>query len=208
MPRRKWLARQARQPQGLLGEVVALAMSYDTAAVNRQAIDHLDLSSGSAVLEVGFGSGKALSQIAARVREGFVAGVDPSDVMLRHARFRNARYLRSGRMELQSGLAGDLPYPDERFDRAFAVHVIYFWTEPLAELGELRRVLRPGGRMLLGFRPKDDPAVVADSNPEIYNLRTMAEVAKLLEEAGFAEARTETCTNQGRSMTWALARRP
>jgi ubiquinone/menaquinone biosynthesis C-methylase UbiE len=205
--RRLWLARQARLPQGLLGEVVALAMSYDTARVNRAAIGHLELAPRDAVLEVGFGSGRALLEAAARVRDGFIAGVDPSEVMLRHARFRNARYLRSGLMELQLGEAARLPYPDARFDKAFGVHVIYFWPEPEPELRELHRVLRPGGRLLLGFRPKDDPAVVARTHPEVFELRTAAEVAKLLEESSFAVLRSTREVDRGRSMSWVLAQR-
>ena len=208
MSRSRWLARQSRLPQGLLGEVVALAMSYDTAQVNRAAIDRLDLHADDAVLEVGFGSGRALFQVAAKVREGFVAGVDPSEVMRRHARFRNDRYIRSGRMELQAGIAARLPYPDDRFDKAFAVHVLYFWPDPAVELAELARVLRPGGRLLLGFRPKDDPAVVAHSHPAIYDLRTLAEVEGLLKEAGFVDVRSETFTDRSRSMSWALGWRP
>jgi ubiquinone/menaquinone biosynthesis C-methylase UbiE len=199
-----WIARQSRLPEGLLGEVVALAMSYDTARVNRSVADHLDVQPADEILELGFGSGRALLEVAARAR--FVAGVDPSEVMLRHARFRNGRYLRSGRVAIGLGEAAHIPYPDARFDKAYAIHVLYFWAEPQQELREIRRVLRPGGRLLLGFRPKDDPAVVAAAHPAVYTLRTLLEVEKLLDESGFGALRTTVVTDRGRQMGWALAR--
>jgi ubiquinone/menaquinone biosynthesis C-methylase UbiE len=77
------------------------------------------------------------------------------------------------------GEAAHIPYPDQRFDKAFAVHVIYFWPQPQQELREIRRVLRPGGLLVLGHRPKDDPSVVARAHPLVYELRSVAEVEKL-----------------------------
>ncbi|MGH0035506.1 MAG: class I SAM-dependent methyltransferase [Myxococcota bacterium] len=205
----KWLsiARQSRQPEGLLGEVVACAMSYDTARVNRIALEQLDPQPGEAILELGFGSGRALAEVGARARDGFVAGVDPSEIMLRHARFRNARFLRSGRMELQLGEAAEIPYPAARFDRVFAVHVLYFWPEPARELAEMHRVLRDDGLLLLGFRPKDDPLVVARVPDTVYHLRTIDEVCALLEAGGFRDIETDVQIDQRRQIVWARARK-
>jgi ubiquinone/menaquinone biosynthesis C-methylase UbiE len=207
MPRSELIARQSAHPRGLLGEVVACAMAYDTARVNRLALDRLQVERSDAVLELGVGSGRALFHVAAQARDGFVAGLDPSEIMLRHARFRNARYLRQGRMELQLGRADRIPYPDGRFHKVFAVHVLYFWPDPRSELREIQRVLRPGGLLLLGFRPKDDPAVVARAPETIYTLRTLGEVKQLLEGSGFREVRTETHTDRGRQMAWSIGRR-
>lgn len=206
----KWMsiARQSRLPEGLLGEVVACAMSYDTARVNRIAMDHLRPEPGESILELGFGSGRALSEVAARVRDGFVAGVDPSEIMLRHARFRNSRYLRSGRMELQLGEAAAIPYEDARFDRVFAIHVLYFWSDPAHELREVHRVLRDGGAILLGHRPKDDPDVVARVPDTIYHLKTVAEVEALLRATGFVDIESHIDRDRGRQMVWSKARKP
>ena len=105
------------------------------------------------------------------------------------------------------GEAAHIPYPDNRFDRAFAVHVLYFWHEPRGELREIHRVLRQGGLLLLGFRPKDDPAVVARSPESVYALRSVREVEELLGETGWEGVRTETDIDRGRQMAWAVARK-
>jgi ubiquinone/menaquinone biosynthesis C-methylase UbiE len=182
-------------------------MAYDTARVNRLALDYLEIEPGDAVLELGFGSGRALTEVSARARDGFVAGIDPSEIMLRHAKFRNGRYIRQGRMVLQLGEAAEIPYPEERFHKVFAVHVLYFWPDPQRELREIHRVLRKGGLLLLGFRPKDDPAVVARSPATVYTLHTIAQVKELLEGCGFDRVRTETHVDRGRQMAWAIARK-
>ena len=74
------------------------------------------------MLEIGFGPGWALERIPARAGEGFVAGVDHSEVMVRLARERNARAVRAGRVELKHGSASALPYGDESFDKEMAVN--------------------------------------------------------------------------------------
>ena len=59
------------------------------------------------------------------------------------------------RAELRQGNVTSLPYADGKFDKAFAVNVHYFWEDPLAALRETKRVLKPGGRMALGFIDKE-----------------------------------------------------
>jgi SAM-dependent methyltransferase len=45
-----------------------------------------------------------------------------------------------------------LPFSDDRFEKVYSVHTIYFWTDLDQQLQEVRRVLKPGGRFVLGFR--------------------------------------------------------
>ena len=59
---------------------------------------------------------------------------------------------------------------------------------------------------LMGFRPKDDPGVVAAVPATVYTLRTLAEVNQLLLESGFTESRCDVQTDRGRQIAWATAR--
>jgi ubiquinone/menaquinone biosynthesis C-methylase UbiE len=158
-------------------------MSFDTASTNRIAVERLAVRADESVLEVGCGHGRTLRQIA-RAPFGFIAGIDPSDVMVRLARRRLRGWIDVGRAEISLASSDALPYPDVRFDAAFAVHVLYFWTDALTELREIRRVLRPGGRVLLGYRPRDEIAL-AQLPATVYTLRSVDEVERLLAQAGF-----------------------
>jgi SAM-dependent methyltransferase len=177
------IAHQSRQPTGWFGEIVARVMAFETAPANRTAVRELGLRTGEAVLEVGCGHGRTLREFATS-GPAFLAGVDGSDVMVRLARRRLRKWIEGGSAEVSLATSAALPYPDARFDAAFAVHVVYFWTDALVDLREIRRVLRPGGRVLLGYRPRD-AQTLASLPASVYTLRSVEEMEELLRTAGF-----------------------
>jgi len=188
MAKPELIARQSRQPSGWFGEIVARVMSFETAPANQIAIEQLAVQAGEAVLEVGCGHGRTLARIA-QAPCGFLAGIDPSDVMVRLARRRLRRLIAVGEAEIAHAASAALPFANARFDAAFAVHVLYFWKDAIAEFREIRRVLRPGGRVLLGYRPRDAEAV-AGLPASVYTLRSVEETEALLAAAGFEAVRS------------------
>jgi ubiquinone/menaquinone biosynthesis C-methylase UbiE len=179
------IARQGRRPAGLLGELVARVMAKQTAAENDMALELLQLDPADCVLEVGSGHGDTLAKAAKAASRGFLSGIDFSTVMHRHASGRHRGLVGEGRVEFRFGSSDRLPYADRAFDKAYAVHTIYFWTTPLEHLGEVHRVLRPGGRFVLGFRPAEDTRFRATHPAEIYCIRPEGEVADFVRRAGF-----------------------
>jgi ubiquinone/menaquinone biosynthesis C-methylase UbiE len=198
------IARQSRHPHGWLGEVVARVMSLETDSVNRRAVHQLGLAPGESVLEVGCGHGRTLQKLL-RGGAGIASGIDPSDVMFRLARRRLRHEIREGRSDVRLAEARHLPFENHCFDAALAVHVVYFWTDPRVEFSEIRRVLRSGGRLLVGFRPRDEE-VVADLPSSVYALRSIEETTALLLDAGFRDVRGELDCVGGVAMGWVLAR--
>jgi len=188
MAKPELIARQSRRPSGWIGEVVARVMAFETQPANRIAVEQLAVRAGEAVLEVGCGHGRTLARLAKTPRV-YLAGIDPSEVMVRLARKRMQPWIDAGRAELSLTSSAKIPHPDRRFDAALAVHVVYFWNEPLADLREIRRVLRPGGRVLLGYRPRDEQSLAA-LPATVYSLRSIDEIEKLLAESGFVEIRS------------------
>ena len=195
MEKSELIARQSRQPSGWLGEIVARVMAFETASANQIAVRELDVKKGEAVLEVGCGHGRTLRGLAPKGLE-LLAGVDGSDVMVRVARRRLRRWIDDGRVEISLATSNALPYPNARFDAAFAVHVLYFWTDAVADLREVRRVLRSGGRVLLCYRPRD-AQTLATLPPSVYTLRSVEETEEILRHAGF-EAISSTAHPFGR----------
>ena len=82
MAKSELIARQSRRPSGWLGEIVGRVMAFDTAQANRVAVEQLALRAGESVLEIGCGHGRTLARVA-RSPCAFVAGIDPSEVMVR-----------------------------------------------------------------------------------------------------------------------------
>lgn len=139
------------RPAGLLGRLGGLIMARGNRGIARRAIGLLDVQPGHAVLEVGFGPGVGVELLLEAAAKGRVAGVDPSNEMLEQARARNAKAVAAGRADLRLGVAEALPFGDADFDRAMAINSMQIWSDRAAGLRELRRVLKPGGRIVLGF---------------------------------------------------------
>jgi SAM-dependent methyltransferase len=181
-----WIAHQSRRPSGWLGEIVARVMARETRAANVFALSQLQVEPHHSVLEIGCGSGHNLEALAGRSAAGLVAGIDASDVMVRRATQRLREPIERGRVEVRRAEAASLPFEPARFDAALAVHVLYFWPDARVELREIRRVLRPGGVLLIGFRP-DDSGARASLPRSVYHLRSATGLERLLSGAGFHE---------------------
>jgi ubiquinone/menaquinone biosynthesis C-methylase UbiE len=179
------IARQAARPTGVLGRLIGFVMSHETVAVNEAAVAMLELTSSDRVLEVGFGHGRTIERIATAPVE-LVAGVDPSDEMVRMATRRCQALLDAGRVNLVQGDSEHLAFPAESFTKVLAVHTLYFWSAPLIHLLEIHRVLRPGGRLVIAFRTASDPASKGFPST-VYRFYSADEVMGLLTDAGFVE---------------------
>jgi ubiquinone/menaquinone biosynthesis C-methylase UbiE len=108
-------------------------------------------SSSDRVLEIGFGHGRTIQRLASVVNKGRVCGIDPSESMLNMAVRRNRRAIVEGRVKLRHGDCASIPFNDVSFDRALAVHTLYFSNDPVACLKEIRRILKRSARLVLCF---------------------------------------------------------
>jgi ubiquinone/menaquinone biosynthesis C-methylase UbiE len=142
------------RPTGLLGRAAGWIMAALNAEMNRLAVEALALAPDDRVLEIGFGPGAALSRVAEHA--AVVAGIDPSEAMLAEASRRLRSALAAGRASLARGTASSLPWPDGAFTKAYAVNSYQLWSDPARDLAEVRRVLAPGGVLVLGLRARSD----------------------------------------------------
>jgi len=119
--------------------------------LTRRRLDGLlGVQPGEQVLEIGPGTGLQTLHVARQLgTSGRLTAVDVQAEMLRHVRDRAAR-CRIGRVTVVRADARALPFRDATFDAAYAVTVLGEVPAPLSALIELRRVLRPGGRLVIG----------------------------------------------------------
>lgn len=180
---------QFGRPHGLLGWIAGRLMAFTNEAMNRVALELLDVQPTDYVLEIGFGPGRLVKRIARRAPEGLVVGVDLSDLMVRLATIRNEAPIRAGRVVLEQGTASALRFPDGQFTRVCAVNCFQFWSAPVDDLREVRRVMRYNGLLVLGLRMKRPThgfmANVGFTKDEVE------EVERLVREAGFRDVKVE-----------------
>jgi SAM-dependent methyltransferase len=153
---------------------------------NRWVVSLLDVQPADRVLEIGFGPGVAIAELA-RAGAGHVYGIDHSEVMVRQASKRNAAAIRAGRVILINASAGRLPPAlDGLFDIVLAVNSLGFWPAPGERLAELRQRLAPGGRIAIVSQPRCPGATATTSR------RAAADIENLLRGAGFTRLGTES----------------
>jgi ubiquinone/menaquinone biosynthesis C-methylase UbiE len=109
----------------------------------------LDPQPGDRVLEVGPGTGYYSLPVAGWVAEGRLDIFDLQQEMLDHT-MRRAEAEAIENIYPTQGDARSLSYPDDSFDRAYLVTVLGEIPDQLQALRELRRVLKPGGRLVVG----------------------------------------------------------
>lgn len=124
--------------------------------VVQQVVAKLAIRAGEQILDLGCGNGWA-TRLLSRAAPGVSAvGIDVSPQMIARAESQTSLTLRA-RFEVAP--FEQLPFPDRRFDRVFSMEALYYAVEVERALGEVFRVLKPGGRAdcVLDFHA-DSPA--------------------------------------------------
>lgn len=125
----------------------------------QHVLRELQIRPGHVVLDVGCGPGTDLPAMAAATGpNGKVIGVDQDPVMRDTARQRTRAY---PYVEIRAGDAHALPVESAGVDRARADRVLQHLADPATAVAELRRVLRPGGRVALAEPDWDTLAIDA-----------------------------------------------
>ena len=95
--------------------------------------------------------------------------------MLEMAQLRNRTRIEAGRVALHLGTVGKLPFADATFDAAMALNPLHLWPDPVGGLREVRRTLRPGGRITVAITR--------------YTYASPAKFERHLFDGGFADVR-------------------
>jgi ubiquinone/menaquinone biosynthesis C-methylase UbiE len=169
----------------------------------RLLLDKLDPESGQGVLDVACGPGTVTRLAAQRVGpKGSVTGCDLSPAMLELARSKSS-IDDSAQIEYLECPADALGVPDEAFDLVTCQQGLQFFPDRIAALAEMRRVLRPGGKLGIAVwcSIEDCPPFLALADalnqvlgPEVANaykggpwgLADSASLIRLANDSGFA----------------------
>lgn len=179
---------QARRPSGIIGRfLMSKIFNNGNADLNSFVKDVIDLSKEDQVLEIGFGPGKLIYEMAENVTDGVVTGIDFSEVMLGIASKLNQQYISTGTVILRKGDCCSLPFDGESFDKLCTVNTLYFWEDPGKNLAEMFRVLKPKGKIVIGFR---DHKQMSNLNlkEDVFSYYSQQDVVEMLAKAGFANA--------------------
>jgi ubiquinone/menaquinone biosynthesis C-methylase UbiE len=199
------LARQFGGPSGPLGSVVARMLNRGNRSTITAAVATLELTGSEEVADIGFGGGLGLDLLLDETRDGGrVHGVEPSPDMVKRARKSHDEEVAAGRLALHEASMEALPIADGALDGWISLNTVYFVEDLTRAFAELRRVLAPTGRGVLGIA---DPEWMAQQAFTKYNFRVrpLTDVVAALTASGLS---VEQRTTQGSQPFLLLVCRP
>ena len=178
-----------------ISQVYDVLSERSEAPMRKAGLELLKARIGESVLEIGFGTGHCLVALAKAVGpNGRVFGLDLSDQMVKLAKANLAKAKLLERARLRCGDAAQLPYADDSMDGVFMSFTLELFDTPEIPkvLRECKRVLRPGGRVVVVGMSKEgghDPLIgvfewTHKHFPNFLDCRPIY-VRKALAKAGF-----------------------
>jgi len=140
---------QCRKPSGLFGRFILWGMNRGHSKLTDWGLSHVSIKPNDKILDVGCGGGRTIHKLATAASAGKVYGIDYSDDSVTAARRANAHWIDVGRVAIQSGSVSQLPFANDTFDLVTAIETHLFWPDLPNDFGEIHRVLKPGGQLLI-----------------------------------------------------------
>ncbi len=181
------IAAQLRKPHGEDGLKTAEWMNKGNLHMHRDTISVLNAEAADNILEIGMGNGFYVNEILSKHRSINYTGCDYSELMIEESEKINAELISNGQAKFILSNVDSLPFTDDSFNKIFTINTIYFWDNEIKVLNEIKRVLQPNGKLVIGFRPEHYTV----KYPFIkYGFKQFSkeDALKLLSDSGFADA--------------------
>jgi ubiquinone/menaquinone biosynthesis C-methylase UbiE len=184
-----YLSLQVRKPTKWIGRFYARLMNATHSGLTDWGLSHVQIEKQFKVLDVGCGGGRTIRKLAAAATEGKVCGIDYAAGSVATARGTNAQLIDSGRVEIHHASVSQLPFSNDTFDVVTAVETQYYWPDLLADMKEIWRVLKPGGRLIIIAESYKGGRTEMLQRPVMWMLRSrvlsLDEQHKLFSAAGY-----------------------
>ena len=174
-------------PRGFSGKIALFFMNRGHRNIYENMNKALVLKPDDDLLEVACGNGYFLRKYASHVNS--VAGLDISELCIDMSIRNNRDRVKNGTAKFMHGDASKLPWEDGIFSVVTSMGSFSMFPSSLDSLKEMYRVLRPGGRVVIGIEWNAEDG--KDHSKEIekygYQIRSEDEVKTMLQDAGFTE---------------------
>ena len=163
--------------------------THNWMAIIRACINLGELEPGKRVLEVGCGWGRILVGLKEMLPQLQVYGIDLVHELIQHAREVVPTETGSTDVQLSVGDAQILPIKTDSFDAAISARVLQYVPDPVRALGDIARVVRPGGKVVVLLPNKFNPIRWYTYPARLYG---PLEIRKWFETAGLQEIDTRS----------------
>jgi len=196
------LSRQCRRPSGWLGRRLARGMNIGHARLTQWGLQHVRIEPDWRLLDIGCGGGQTVRTLAGLAAAGRVDGVDYSAASVDAARETNSDLIAAGRVAIHHGSVSRLPFDEGTFDLITAVETHYYWPDLANDLREVRRVLKPEGRIVMiaeAYRGRSMDWLYRPVMRGLFraNYLSLDEHRAVLTEAGFLDVEVDAEPSRG-----------
>lgn len=140
---------QYKCPTGLQGRTVAESMNLHHSALTDWGLKKVEIKPVFKILDVGCGGGKTVKKMAQLAFEGEVFGIDYSKDMVNYSHELNSKLIEQNKVAIVECSVTNTNLPDNSFDLITAIETYYFWPSLPDAFQELKRILKPQGKLLL-----------------------------------------------------------
>jgi len=176
---------QYQCPRGEKGRLVAALMNREHEPLTLWGLSKVTIGSDFVILDVGCGGGKTISRLAQMAPQGKVFGIDCSVDMVKFSKKINKTLIARKRVEIIEGSVEKIRFKDDSFDLVTAFETYYFWNNLLGALKEIKRILKPEGKLLLvnellyGVSPAK---LIEETHVKLFPLH---EIQNMMQSVGF-----------------------
>ena len=175
-----YFSKQARKPTGIFGRFyMSRVFEKGNAELNALVYETLSIRNNDHILEIGFGTGSLIKKIAKHLDSGLVEGVDFSKSMVAIAQKKNRKHINKGKVKIHLGDFDEVLFDDNYFDKIFSVNTIYFWKNPGTTISKICRILKPGGKLFIGFHDKSEMEKMP-LNRDVFQYYSTQDLTELL----------------------------
>ncbi|MBU3161154.1 class I SAM-dependent methyltransferase [Clostridium frigoris] len=180
---------QCKKPTGEIGKIIAEDMNIAHFELTNWGFEKINIKKNDVILDIGCGGGRTVNRMALMATEGKTFGIDYSTDCVKWSKDYNEKLIKEGSVEILHASVEKIPFKNDKFDIISAVETIYFWPNLVESFKEVKRVLKPSGKLIIicemysseRFKERNDE-FVAISDMEIH---TPEELKVILEKAGY-----------------------
>ncbi len=189
------LGDQYRCPTGPDGRLVAARMNRHHETLTLWGLTKITIGSEFMILDVGCGGGITVNRLAQLAPKGKVFGLDYSPDMVEFSKRINKEMIAQNRVEIVEATVEKTSFKNDFFDLVTAFETYYFWPDLPLALKEIKRTLKPNGKLLLvnelkyGATPEK---VIAATHVKLFPLE---EIKNLVQSVGFTDVQLFTEAN-------------
>jgi ubiquinone/menaquinone biosynthesis C-methylase UbiE len=180
---------QFQRPTGPEGKIVAAMMNKGHIELTTWGLTYVTIDAHSSVLDVGCGGGKTINRLAKQVTDGKIYGLDYSSDMVEYSKKLNKKYIEQSKVEIVEGQVEKTGFSNNFFDLVTAIETYYFWPSLPDAFQEIKRILKPKGKLLMinelikdGIYDEQQAEIIQKTHVVLFPLK---KIQSILQAAGF-----------------------